>query len=177
MGAELASFKGGQRSAWPLWKRWDPYHAVRYCHLKCLAHALEAAFCLCVFSSKHQGHCGLFGQRAPRVSAPAFRPIPYLSMHKGGLFLGPRVCLLGGGGCFSALGLFFQMLCATHFPESGGQCSHIIHDFFYVFISLRNNYQPSLCLTNIWGAVISHAPPTGTRCKRNRGASRTIWTP
>lgn len=72
-------------------------HCKIYCHLKCLAHTLEAAFCLCVLSSKHQGHCGLLGQWAPRVSAPAFGAIPYLSVHNGGLFLDPRVCFLGRG--------------------------------------------------------------------------------
>lgn len=40
------------------------------------------------FSSKHQGHRGLLGQWAPRVSATALGPIPYLYMHKGGLFAG-----------------------------------------------------------------------------------------
>lgn len=114
-------------------------HCKIDCHLKCLAHTLEAAFCLCVLSSKHQGHCGLLGQWAPRVSVPAFGAIPYLSVHNGGLFLDPRVCFLGGGGS-SAVGLFSQRLCATHFPESGGHRSHKIHDFFYVFFSSMFSY-------------------------------------
>lgn len=47
--------------------------------------------------------------RPPTVSAPAFGPIPYLSMYKGGLLLDLRVCLLAGILCLWPL--FPNALC------------------------------------------------------------------
>lgn len=93
VGAALASYKGGQRSAWPLWKRWDPHHTVRYRHLSVTGKLLLACVC-CPLSIKVTVTSLAVGL-LEFLFLPS-GPVPYLSMHKGGLLLDPRVCLLEG---------------------------------------------------------------------------------